>query len=105
MGYKVAKGSHVQKHEETNGSPDGDKLIRDVEGDEGEGDKEEGGDQGSDEDALQSPTKVKLKPQVGVAGGVLLASLVLVELGENFIKTVKYRDLIPGEHRDDSLAT
>ena len=61
-GNDLANSSHVEKHEETNGSPDGDELIGHEEGDVGDGNVEEGGHQSGDDDALHSPPKVNMNP-------------------------------------------
>ena len=58
----VANSSHVENHEETNGSPDGDELIGHEEGDVGDGNVEEGGHQSGDDDALHPPPKVNMNP-------------------------------------------
>ena len=58
----VANSSHVEKHEETNGGPDGDELIGHEEGDVGDGNVEEGRHQSGDDDALHPPPKVNMNP-------------------------------------------
>ena len=95
QGASRVGSSHVEQHEQADGSPDGEGIIGDEEGEVGDGDEEEGRNEGGYDDAVHPPRQVQLKPDVGVVGGAIVACLKLVHLKSGKGKYTRSMCLVP----------